>query len=85
MWSRQITVCAMWPNQHLQVVVGWVTDTGSVLERCVTRRMAVTPSKEVRGVSCPHLCDAWRCSALIPSCGASFLPAKTACRLRRCT
>ena len=31
-----------------QVVVGWVTDEGSVLERCVTRRIAITQSKEVQ-------------------------------------
>ena len=28
-------------------MVGWVTAEGAVLERCVTRRMAVTPSKDV--------------------------------------
>ena len=34
------------PEIIVQVVVGWVTEEGAVLERCVTRRMRVTQSKE---------------------------------------
>lgn len=28
------------------MVVGWVTEEGAILERCVTRRLRVTHSKE---------------------------------------